>query len=200
MPIDVPNSKPRMGFSELAPKVAAVGLNLADNPLTIVGIRGYYKDTMGQPGQNDAGIYDDAIFIVTPFLFASYNANTDPSKRRPGTGFGARKGMARLTPGVWRVYRFAQHDGPSTPPYDAICQRAGPVTVMRDGNPDYPHEGNFGINIHKGGFNTTSSEGCQTIYPDQWLEFIVSAQGQAQRIFGAHWKQTTIPYVLLSGI
>jgi hypothetical protein len=197
MPQFVPTNRPRMGFGELAPKIEYAGLNIAENPLMVVGIRGYYKNSMGLPGQNDSGIYDDAIFLITANHFSSYNANTEPSTRKAGSGFGARKGRARLLPGVWKCYRFSQHAGPSTPPYDAICQRAGEVTVLRDGNPDYPHTGNFGINIHRGGRNSTSSLGCQTIYPDQWLAFIMSAQDQAQRCFGTSWRSTTIPYVLL---
>ncbi len=194
----IPPNKPRMSASELIPKLTALGLDVRAHPLIIVGVRGYYRDTMGAPGANDIGIYDDAIFIVSPHHFSAYNANTDPSGRKPGHGFSpATRGRARLMPGVWMAYRFAQHDGPNTAPYDAICQRAGPVTVMRDGTPDYEHTGHFGINIHKGGYRTTSSEGCQTVYPNQWPAFISAAQDQARRCFGANWKRITIPYVLM---
>lgn len=197
MPLPVPPTKPRMSASDLIPRVQALGLDPAAHPLMVVGVRGYYLNSMGATGANDTGIYDDALFLVSPSHFSAYNANTDPSKRKPGTGFGRGKGMARLQPGVWLCYRFDQHKGPSTPGYDAICQRGDKVKVMRDGTPDYADEGMFGINIHKGGRNTTSSEGCQTIHPSQWDAFIVSAQDQARRHFGTAWKRTTIPYVLM---
>jgi hypothetical protein len=58
-------------------------------------------------------------------------------------------------------------------PYWAFRQ-AGPVTVLRDGTsaPETKTDpaGWPWIDIHKGGFNSTSSEGCQTIHPDQWLD------------------------------
>lgn len=197
MPQFVPTNRPRMGFSELAPKIEAAGLPIANSPLIVVGVRGYYKNSMGLPGQNDSGIYDDAIFLVTEAHFSSYNANTEPSTRKVGQGFAERtRGRARLQPGVWNCYRFSIH-GSKRAPHEALCQRAGSVEVMRDGNPDYPHRGAFGINIHRGGMNTTSSEGCQTIYPKQWDAFIISAQDQARRLFGSKWRNTTIPYVLL---
>lgn len=189
----VPQTTPRLGYGELAERVGGIGFSLADNPVTIVGIRGYYRDTMGVSGRNDRGIYDDAIFLVTPGHFASYNANTDPSVYRAGQGKGSGKGMARLNPGVWRAHRFGLHRGK----YMALIQTGGSVTVTRDGTPDYADSGWFGINIHRGGYNTTSSLGCQTIYPAQWAAFIESAQDQARRFFGPQWKQTTIPYVLL---
>jgi lysozyme len=186
-----------MSYSDVAQRVDAAGLDRTQHPFFIVGIRGYYKDTMGAPGANDSGIYDDAIFLVSPYAFASYNANTDPSKRRPGHGFAERtRGMARLKPGVWIAYRFDKH-GSKNGPYEAVCQRGGDVEVMRDGNPDYPHRGRFGINIHKGGFNTTSSEGCQTIYPPQWAAFIALATDLAKRHHGDKWRKTNIPYVLM---
>ncbi len=197
MPQFVPTNRPRMSYGDLMPRVEAMGLNVKGNPLVVIGVRGYYK-SMGQLGANDSGIYDDAIFLVTPAHFSSYNANTDPSTRKPGYGYDEdTRGRARLQPGVWMAYRFDQHCSSSTPRHDAICQRAGPVNVMRDGTPDYPHTGEFGINIHKGKRNSTSSNGCQTIYPDQWDAFIRAAQDQARRCFGGQWKSQTIPYVLM---
>jgi lysozyme len=157
-------------------------------------MRGYYRDTMGTVGRNDRGIYDDAIFLVSPAFFGSYNGNTDPSRIRKGRGTGAEKGMASLQTGLWRVHRFDKHNGR----YLALCQRAGKVKVIRDGSSeDYEDFGTFGINIHNGGWKTTSSLGCQTIHPTQWQSFITSAVDQAKRYFGSKWDKTTIPYALL---
>jgi lysozyme len=192
----VPATRPRMSRAELLPRVAALGLDVAKEPFFVAGVRGYYRDTMGAAGANDRSIYDDALFLVSPSIFAAYNGNTDPSRVRRGSGTGAAKGMASLRPGLWRVHRFDLHNGK----YLALCQRAGPVTVTRDGAAgDYADTGMFGINIHKGGHGTTSSEGCQTIPPAQWDSFIASAVDQAKRLHGARWRSATIPYVLLDG-
>lgn len=191
----VPTAKPRMSYAEIAPKADALGLDRAKHPFFVAGIRGYYRDTMGVRGANDRGVYDDALFLVSPLAFASYNANTDPSRVRKGTGAGAAKGMAVLKPGLWRAHRFGLHGGK----YLALVQTGGPVTVIRDGDPPYPDTGYFGINIHKGGYNTTSSLGCQTVYPSQWAAFIALAQDLARRHFGAAWNRTTIPYLLFEG-
>lgn len=193
MSVAVPKSRPRLAKADIQRRIARAGVDRARHPLVILGIRGYYADTIGVPGRNDRGVYDDALFIDAPEASATFNANTDPSRFRPGQGTGARKGMACLKPGVWPVYRFDKHNGQ----YLALCQRAGDVTVIRDGTPPYPDTGAFGINIHKGGINTTSSEGCQTIHPAQWDSFINLAVDQAKRLFGPRWAQTTIPYVLL---
>lgn len=197
MPSIVPQTRPRLSYSELAPRVQAAGLDFDRHPFFIAGIRGYYRDTMGAVGANDRRIYDDAIFLVSPGFFGSYNANTDPAGFRAGSGSGGGKGMARLKPGVWEVYRF-DHHGSRSGPYPAICQRAGHVTVIRDGtNGDYEDTGSFGINIHRGGWSGTSSLGCQTIYPSQWDSFLASAEDQARRFYGDTWKRRTLAYVLI---
>lgn len=145
------------------------GISLEKNPLILLGVRGYYLDTMGVKGNNDRGIYDDAFFWITPTSFISYNGNTDPSSYKKGQGFDEKKGMAMLQTGKW-WYKAGIHHGKSKT-YPAFIQ-ADDVTVIRDGKAkDYPHTGKFGINIHKGGVNTTSSEGCQTILSSQWDSF-----------------------------
>jgi hypothetical protein len=165
----VPASHPQATLEQIK---ALMDLHEINDPCCVVGWRGYYKDSMGHAGVNDVGIYDDALFIVSGSTFAAFNANTDPSRHRAGKGKGAGKGMANLKPGIYRAHQLGLHRGK----YMALIQTGGPVTVVRDGNPPYDDRGFFGINIHKGGYNTTSSLGCQTIYPDQWPAFIALAQ------------------------
>ncbi len=196
---NLPGSKPKMTQEKLAEKLAPFNLDRTKYPLIVVGIRGYYKDTMGVSGVNDRGIYDDAIFIDTPDTFAAFNGNTDPSKHKPGSGFGEGKGMAKLKPGAWFAHKLDFHGSKVFGPYRAICQRLGKVTVTRDGKngKDYEDTGDFGINIHKGSYNGTSSLGCQTIHPDQWKSFISMSMDLAKRYYGEKWEKTVIPYILI---
>lgn len=130
----------------------------------LVGVRGYYLDTMGKKGQNDRGIYDDAIAIISPEGVITFNANTDPASFK--------KGIANLktntNPG-W-LYKQGIHglSKPKSQQYQAYVQAAD-VTVVRDGKGD--DTGKFGINIHRGGTLSVSSIGCQTIPPSQWTAF-----------------------------
>jgi lysozyme len=135
----------------------------------IVGMRGYFKDEMGKKGVNDRGIYDDAIFIIEPNLMYCFNANTDPS--RHGMNHKIGKGLASLKAGTYE-YKIGIHgvSKEKSKQYEALIQEEK-VTVQRDVT-NTEHTGFFGINIHKGGFNSTSSEGCQTIHPSQWDEFM----------------------------
>ncbi len=189
----VPDSRPRMTPAELRERLEALDIDRTVHPLVVVGIRGYYKDTMGAPGVNDRGIYDDALFIDSVETFTSFNGNTDPSAYRKGQGIGEKKGMASINPGVCYAHRFGLHRGK----YLALCQLLGHVSVTRDGDPPYLDTGDFGINIHKGGYKTTSSLGCQTIHPDQWDSFIALAVDQAKRFHGSRWNKVVIPYVLI---
>jgi lysozyme len=81
--------------------------------------------------------------------------------------------MARLKPGVWS-FRRLKHKMNSPKGYMAYGQGSQPVTVDRirqDGTIAVTERGQFGINLHRGGKNGTSSEGCQTIPPAQWPDF-----------------------------
>lgn len=149
----------------------------------VVGVRGYYLDTMGQPRLNDRGIYDDALFIVANWAFDSFNANTDPSRFTPG--------IATLCPGVhW--YRPGNH-GISKPgggyPAFRPATPGEALPVYRDGQPR--KSDGIAINIHRGGYNTTSSAGCQTIHPDQWEDFHATLTAHLKRA-----KQLRFPYIL----
>jgi hypothetical protein len=190
---NVPNSRPRMSTERLREIIKTLNIDLSQYPLFLVGVRGYYLNSMGEGNKNDRGIYDDAIFIVSPNAAVSFNANTDPSVVRKGKGTGAGKGMAKLKNGLWKAHQFGKHKT-----YEALIQTGGQVTVIRDGTPDYEDTGWFGINIHRGGYNTTSSEGCQTIHPSQWDSFYALVSSEAKRLYGnTQFRKVIVPYLLI---
>lgn len=153
----VPPARPKFSIVDARKLLAAFGVT---DQVILIGRRGYYENTMGEPGKNDRGLYDDAIAILSPRVFRTFNANTDPSKQ------GGR--LAVLQPGVWSMKPWIHHQGT---PFEYPCLiQAAPVKVTRDNG--VTEVGEFAIEIHKGGYNTTGSEGCQTIYPDQYDEFL----------------------------
>lgn len=186
MGLKIPN-RPRATSDEVKKTLIDNGAK-PDAELCVLIVRGYFRDSMGAPLKNDRGIYDDAIFLCGPDHFSSYNGNSDPSGYRKGSGYGSSKGVARLKPGSYRAHQLGLHKGQ----YQALVQRVGPVTVIRDGNPDYEETGFFGINIHKGGDNTTSSLGCQTIPPSQWFAFIEAVRMMLNRL-----DQIVVPVILV---
>lgn len=175
---------PRLSQSDLYARLMRAGISIdrTKYPLIVVGIRGYYAADNADK-KNDRGVYDDALFIDTPNATVAFNGNVDPSVTRPG--------MAVLVPGVYYAHKFDLHKGE----YLALCQRQAVVTVSRDGQG--LDTGMFGINIHRGGNNTTSSLGCQTVPPKQWDAFIALAVAEAKRLYGDKWNKTTVPYALL---
>jgi lysozyme len=191
----IPNARPRLSSAELNERIKQFNVDQKQYPLFIAAIRGYYKNSLGEPGTNDWGIYDDAAFIISPGFFAPYNFNTDPSKHRPGYGTGEHKGMGQVKTGLW-YYTFGIHHG-SKSSYPALIP-AREMTVIRDGvEGPYQDDGWFGDNIHAGGETTTGSEGCQTVPPKQWDSFYGAMVGQAKRLFGDQWKTAVIPYILI---
>lgn len=158
----------------------------------VVAFRGYYQDTMGKPGVNDRGIYDDCFCVVSPDFYATFNANTDPSRYRPADG--EKQGIATLIPGL-HFFKKGKHG--ITTHADGGYNAFRPATpdeslpVWRDGCGDKIFKG-VAINIHRGGWNTTSSEGCQTVYPDQWNEFQVTVYDLMTK-----YKQLQLPYALI---
>lgn len=175
MPPTTPPAKPAATETIVrAAAAAAWKARHGDTPmpsLYLLAVRPYFRDTMGAPGKNDLGIYDDAIFIVTTHGMSAWNANTDPS--RAGWNSKAGKYMARLAPGIWK-FRRLKHHASSPDGYMAYGQGEVPVTVHRlrqDLTIATTETGCFGINLHRGGVNGTSSEGCLTIPREQWPQF-----------------------------
>lgn len=173
----LPPARPEMGRH--AAEFLLHSLGVDTNRPALLGRRGYYRDTMGAPGVQERGVYDDAIILVTPTAFASFNANTDPSRS------GGR--LASLCPGVW-PYKIGRHHPASPTGYPCLVQ-AGDVRVSRDNG--VVEEGEFYIHIHRGGNTTTGSEGCQTIPPGQWDAFFALVESEMKR-----YSVETIPYAL----
>jgi len=159
----------------------------------VVGIRSYYLDSARPSGVDDRGIYTDALFVDTPDAFAAFNGNTDPSRPGNARTRGGRGGIAVLNPGMWYAHRLDRCKGG----YLALCQRLGQVSVNRPGTLHSAETRMFGIDIYKGGYNSTTSAGSQTVHPDQWTAFIELAVDRAKRWHGERWNQVVIPYALL---
>lgn len=174
------------------------------DPVIVFGIRSYFN-----PGNNKRGIYDDAIGYISSSSYGVFPGNCDPSVTRAD--------IAVLQPGVWRYKKGLHglhHLNPSVPAdaaelkqlqdtgrdvsgYTACywaLRQAGDVTVLRDGYTqpytDTPPRPRMWIDIHRGGYNTTSSEGCQTIHPAYWDAFFWKG---VEPLLG---KDQNIPYCL----
>ena len=168
MSVPTPTSKPRATLEDIEKIVEPYLPKLKEtDKVILVGIRAYYRDSMGATGKNDYGQYDDALFWLAPQHLAGYNGNTDPS--RLGWNPNASKYMARLKPGLWRYIKWKHKQQ-----YWAFGQGSNKVTVERlneAGKVMKTETGCYGINVHRGGTKGTSSEGCVTSVANQWEDF-----------------------------
>lgn len=183
---------------------------LSDFPVMLLGIRGYYRDTMGKYGVNDFGIFDDAGFLLDGETVTSFNWNCDPV--RVGWNPGVGKNYAQLAPGVW-PFRQGPHRG--RPGHlRQITRDESKGLALGNNFWDFRARGEFmvrrverggdggfgvgkseigyqAINIHEGTERGTGSWGCQTLPPGQWKEFSKKVYAAMDRV-GQKW----IPYVL----
>lgn len=148
------------------------------DPVMVLAVRGYFEDELGVPDRNDRGFYDDAMFVIEPHGVHSFNANTDPSVSRPGIAALVAPQAVFYVPGIHKAGKPGEHPA---------FRQNSPVRVLRDGSGedmDNPRA-RFWINLHRGGENTTSSAGCQTVPPGEWpafkalLESLLKDYGQA---------------------
>lgn len=182
---------------------------MRDCPVALLGVRGYYPDSFKRPRLNDFGVYDDAMFLITPTGTVAFNANVDPSK--VGWNPGVDKYYAQLTVGVW-PFRRGPHKGVSghfrqlvegearaigLGAYFTDSRSRGAFTVKRvhdDETAERFETGYFAINIHEGTQHGTSSWGCQTMPPDQFAEMRDAAYA-AMTAADQRW----LPCVLVAG-
>ncbi len=195
MSVPMPAKRPDASWPLLRDRLVAAGQDLADlmqQKVFVCAVRGLFSKSIGAPG-NDINAYDDGGYIVIPVpgqpeaipTVHSYNFTTDPS--RYGWNPHAENFMARLKPGRYKMRRRL-HGGR----YLAFGQDGSDVTVERireDGSIRLTVTGDFGIDLHPGGNNSTSSEGCQTLPPDQWKQL----EATLLRTAGKGW----FPYILM---
>lgn len=186
-------------------KGVAMGRLWEECPVIAFANRGYYRDSMGRPGVNDAGQFDDACWLVTPEEVHAYNWNTDPSVIGWNRSLG--KPFAMLAEGIWPFVK-GMHKGRIKAwrqPYEeqakaaqlgkvfTDARRLGHFVVLRDANrpgvPVYEDEGYHAINIHDATESGTSSWGCQTAPPPQYRQFQALSYTLTE-------KQLWLPYVL----
>jgi len=198
--------KPKARDQVIREILSKAALPTGTEPCALLGVRGYRRDTMGVRGQNDVGIYDDAIFFVAPGVFIAANANTDPSRLGWNSAIG--KPFAMLCPGTWYFVRGA-HKGRKPALRQADEDQSDDVKIPANGhfkvwraqsadeirrNVAKVEEGYFAINIHRGGDATTSSWGCQTLPPAEFDEFMLTVWEVTKK-----WNQDRIPYHLING-
>lgn len=152
----IPNSAPQMKRAELEAKLKPWldQLPIDKWPMVALVIRGYYLNTMGKPGVNDRGEWDDANGFLErkpDGIFAIFNANADPTAQY-------RKNLGSVHAPQIIYFKIGKHKG-----RDAFRQ-ASTFMVDRDGVGLVKAGTERAFNWHDDitASQSTSSEGCQT--------------------------------------
>lgn len=135
---------------------------------SLIFVRGHYLDSLGQRGENDFNLYDDAAYLYAPGILESYNANTDPAFLRKKN-----RDLAQLALGHYTFYPDLHKPG-KPGAYKALRPYPEGIVLpcLRNGKPSTCSH----TNIHKGGasaaaFDRTWSEGCMTIFGGQYPDW-----------------------------
>lgn len=178
-------------------------------PVVVVGVRGWAEKAAG--GANKAGLYDDAICVVTPPTSLTYQGNTDPTRTIEGraiTEAGQVVEMSpvihhRTRPAAERRFAFGQASGVAIRRYDA----AGVLSQLVPGQ-------YIGWNLHDGSITTTGSEACQTVAPEWWPSTVrelliglaiplaelptIETRIKQGLELPEHWAHARFPYLLVT--
>ena len=93
----IPERTPELGRPEARRLLERRGVADA---VALIGVRGFFGE-MGQAPGNDPGVYDDAVFLVTPDACRGFLFNTDPTRFEPPN--------VTLKAGLWR-YKPGDHN------------------------------------------------------------------------------------------
>lgn len=179
----------RLSEKEVRSILTANGVD--QSKVSILAIRGLLS-----PDGNRRKKYDDVMYVASPEGVIEFVANTDPNGWRKGSGTGANKGMAVLKQGI-HIYAKGPHRG------SPAFRQAEVFTVTRDGDPPCDDMDFHAINLHSGGYNSTSSLGCQTIPAAKWKEFkstvdrLLDKYENPKRVNDLGVLERSFPYVLL---
>ena len=112
----IPDRTPELGEAKARELLEARDVTDA---VSLIGVRGFFG-AMGQAPGNDPGIYDDAVFLVTPGACRGFLFNTDPTRFEPPN--------VTLKAGLWR-YRPGKHAPEGSVAYDALVHAGSVVWV-----------------------------------------------------------------------
>lgn len=168
--------------------------------VNIVGVRNTAT------GKKVTNVFDDTITVSFKdekgaWQFYEWAATTDPGKKSmlEWNKMGISGGCARLVPNQYRsTWTIDLHQGK----YKALCQRLAKVKVYRDADFDLEYdedkvtEGNYGINIHKSGQDSTWVEnwsaGCQVFKKVKDFDVFMSICKKAATIHGNKFSYTLL--------